>query len=188
MAIPARINPAELAELRSRENLLLLDVRTPAEYGTAHVPGSINVPVDLIEKDGAAIGESIERETVLICRMGPRAERAQKALAKAGAAHTSVLVGGFEAWRGGGQDVEFGEPRWDLERQVRLAAGALVASGVLASTVVPKAKWLSGAVGGGLMFAAFSNTCAMGNLLSRLPYNQTAVTPTAEQVAARLRG
>lgn len=139
-------------------------------------------PLEAVENWGHVVGD-----VVLICRAGPRAERAQQALARAGLTNTAVLTGGFEAWRDGGQAVEYGEARWDLERQVRLVAGSLVASGVLASTVVPKAKWLSGAVGGGLVFAALSNTCAMGNLLGRLPYNRGAGTPTLEQVTARLR-
>jgi len=49
-----------------------------------------------------------------------------------------------------------------------------VLSGVLASTVAPRAKWVSGAVGAGLTFAALSNTCAMGMLLTKLPYNRAA--------------
>lgn len=185
MTIPARITVDDLATRKG--DVVLLDVRTPAEFDTAHMPGSINAPVDLVERDAAAVATAAAQDVVLICRAGPRAERAQQALARAGLTNTAVLTGGFEAWRDGGQAVEYGEARWDLERQVRLVAGSLVASGVLASTVVPKAKWLSGAVGGGLVFAALSNTCAMGNLLGRLPYNRGAGTPTLEQVTARLQ-
>lgn len=186
MALANRLTPAELADAVTAGDTLLLDVRTPTEYGTARIPGSINVPVDLIEKNATAIGAGINRDAVLICRMGPRAERAEQALAKVGVPHTSVLVGGFEAWRDAGHDVEFGQARWDLERQVRLVAGSLVATGVLASTVVPKAKWLSGAVGGGLMFAALSNTCAMGTMLSKLPYNRSTGTPSVSGVRKQL--
>ena len=145
MTITPRIDAAGLASANS-DDLLLLDVRTPAEYGTAHIPGSINVPVDLLDANAAVIGGRIDRDAVLICRAGPRAERAQRALAGVGVTRTSVLEGGFEAWRDAGQDVEYGEARWDLERQVRLVAGSLVATGVLASTLVPKAKWLSAGV------------------------------------------
>lgn len=61
---------------------------------------------------------------------------------------------------------------WSIERQVRLVAGSLVAGGVLASLRFPKARFLSGAVGGGLVFAAVSNTCTMGVLLGKLPFNR----------------
>jgi hypothetical protein len=42
----------------------------------------------------------------------------------------------------------------------------------LSATVSPWFMLLTGFVGAGLMFAGISNTCAMANLLSMLPYNQ----------------
>ena len=59
-----------------------------------------------------------------------------------------------------------------MERQVRLVAGSIALSSVLASTVLPRAKWGAAFIGGGLTFSAVSNTCMMANLLGRLPYNQ----------------
>jgi hypothetical protein len=52
----------------------------------------------------------------------------------------------------------------------------------------PPLKWLGAAVGGGLTFAAVTNSCAMGNVLSRLPYNQTSARDPREvigQIARR---
>ena len=55
---------------------------------------------------------------------------------------------------------------------MRLVAGGIVLAGVLVSTVAPRAKWLSGAIGGGLTVAALTDSCAMGMLLSRMPWNR----------------
>jgi hypothetical protein len=60
----------------------------------------------------------------------------------------------------------------------------LVAGSVLASTVAPRAKWLAGAVGGGLTFAALSDTCAMGMLLSKLPHNRRNATDPVDVARA----
>jgi hypothetical protein len=60
-----------------------------------------------------------------------------------------------------------------------------VLSPILASIVAPKLKWLAAGVGGGLMAAALTNTCAMGMLLSRLPYNRGA-TCDGQDIIARL--
>jgi hypothetical protein len=57
---------------------------------------------------------------------------------------------------------------------VRLVAGGLVLTGIVASVVFPPAKWLSGAIGGGLVAAALTDSCLMGRLLSKLPYNRGA--------------
>ena len=71
-----------------------------------------------------------------------------------------------------------------MERQVRLAAGTLVLTGILASSRWPAARFLSGAVGAGLTFAALSNTCAMGRVLLKLPYNRAGSIDGASAVAA----
>ena len=51
-------------------------------------------------------------------------------------------------------------------------------SAIAASTVAPKAKWLSGAVGGGLAVAALTDTCAMGMALAKMPWNKRGARPT----------
>jgi hypothetical protein len=60
-----------------------------------------------------------------------------------------------------------------------------VLSSVLGSIRVPKLKWLAAAVGGGLTYAAVTNTCAMATALSKLPYNRGAA-PDSETILARL--
>ena len=85
-----------------------------------------------------------------------------------------ILDGGITAWEAKGFAVNRGTQRWDLERQVRLVAGSIVLTSILSSIAAPKLNWVAGAVGGGLTFAALSNICAMGMLLSKLPYNRGA--------------
>jgi hypothetical protein len=58
---------------------------------------------------------------------------------------------------------------------------------ILGSRIAPKLMWPAAGVGGGLTFAALSNTCAMGMLLSKLPYNRGA-TCDAQTVVAQLVG
>jgi rhodanese-related sulfurtransferase len=152
----------------------VLDVRTPAEFETSHIPGSYNVPLDNLREHRSELRSHLDEDVVLVCRSGARAEQAEKAFAEVGLPGLRVLEGGMVAWETAGAPVNRGKETWELERQVRLVAGALVAGGVLGSIVVPELKWLSGAVGGGLMFAALSNTCAMGMLLSKMPWNRTA--------------
>ncbi len=79
----------------------------------------------------------------------------------------------MNAWVAAGGPVErAGKARWSLERQVRLVAGALVLVAVLASIAVPELRFVAGAVGAGLVLAALTDSCVMGMLLARLPYNR----------------
>lgn len=126
----------------------------------------------LLREHRAEFVEPLTEQIVLVCRTDGRAGQAEELLAGAGLSRLHVLSGGMSAWQEAGGPVNRGEGRWDLERQVRLVAGGLVATGVLASTVAPRAKWLSGLVGGGLLTAALTDSCLMGSLLSKLPYNR----------------
>jgi rhodanese-related sulfurtransferase len=152
----------------------LLDVRTPAEFETVHVPGAYNVPLDLLKEHRAELREHLDDDVVLICRSGARATQAEQALAGVGLPNLKVLDGGMLAWQAANAPVKQGAARWDLERQVRLVAGSIVLAGVLGSVFVPGLKWVAGFIGAGLTFAALTNTCAMGMLLARLPYNRGA--------------
>ncbi|MCI4061147.1 rhodanese-like domain-containing protein [Micromonospora sp. R77] len=172
---PATIDAASLRELiDSGRAPRLLDVRTPAKFETSHIPGAYNVPLDLLREHRAELRNHLAEDVVLICRSGARATQAGQSLAGVGLPNLKVLDGGMLAWQAGDAPVRQGTPRWDLERQVRLFAGSIVLVSVVASIFVPGLKWVAGLIGAGLTFAAVTNTCAMGMLLGRLPYNRGA--------------
>src|ERR1700712_4599942 len=161
----------------------LLDVRTPAEFTPPHIAGPYNVPIDVVRAHRADIVERLSGEVVFVCRSGQRAAQAEEALRGAGLERTAVLRGGIVDWEGNGFEVDRGAERWDIERQVRLVAGSIVLSTVLGSVAIPKLKWLAAAIGGGLTFAAVSNTCAMGTALAKLPYNRSSGYDPADLVS-----
>jgi rhodanese-related sulfurtransferase len=172
---PARLDAAALrALLESGDTPTMIDVRTPGEFEAAHIPGSYNVPLDLLREHRPELRDRLTGPVLFICRSGQRAAQAKEALDTAGLPASSILHGGITAWQAAGGTVAAGRPHWELERQVRLVAGSIVLGSVLASAAVPKAKWIAAAIGGGLTFAALSDTCAMGMALARLPYNRSA--------------
>jgi len=173
MTTATRIDPADLAQLVDRNtDLKVLDVRSPAEFEAVHIPGAYNVPLDTLGEHAAEIQRHVDEPVVLVCRSGMRASQAEQRLAAAGMGNIRVLEGGMVAWEQTGGAVNRGKGRWDIERQVRLVAGSLVAGAIVASVWVPAARYLAGAVGAGLTVAALSNTCAMGAVLGKLPYNR----------------
>lgn len=169
------LDTAQLRELiDSGRAPRLLDVRTPAEFDNSHIPGAYNVPLNLLKEHRTELRSHLDEDVVLICHSGARASQAERTLAAIGVPNVKVLTGGMVAWRGAAGPITEGTPRWDLERQVRLVAGAIVLASVVASLFVPGAEWVAGVIGAGLTIAALSNTCALGMLLSRLPYNRNA--------------
>ena len=168
--------PAELARLlRDHPETRLLDVRTPGEFEAEHIAGAYNVPLDTLGEHGPAIRAGVAEPVVLVCRSGQRARKAEEALKAAGMTNLHVLDGGVTGWTAAGLPVRRGEPRMSLERQVRIAAGALAATGgFLALFVNPLFAAIPAFVGSGLVFAGVTDTCAMGLLIAKLPYNRPA--------------
>jgi rhodanese-related sulfurtransferase len=187
----AAISSTELRELLESTEplkpLRILDVRTPAEFETAHIRGSHNVPLDVLDKHGSEVVQQLDQDddVVLVCKSGQRSAQAAALLHNAGLAGGRVLDKGITDWEGRGFGVDRGVERWDLERQVRLLAGSLVVASIVGSTAVPRLKWLAAAVGSGLAYAAITNTCAMATALAKLPYNRGA-TSDASAVLSQL--
>jgi rhodanese-related sulfurtransferase len=84
------------------------------------------------------------------------------------------IAGGILACIEAGVPVVRGSKAMSLERQVRIAAGSLVLLSLVLSLVHPAFLGLAAFVGAGLVFAGITDTCGMGMLLARMPWNQVA--------------
>jgi len=171
------IAPAELQKLLAAQpGLPVLDVRTPAEYAEVHVPQARNVPLDKLSPKALCDSEQLPKgqPVYLLCRSGGRATRAAEKFAREGFDQGVVVEGGTLAWIEAGLPVTRGAARViSLERQVRIAAGSLVLTGVLLAYFVhPGFIALSAFVGAGLVFAGVTDWCGMGLLLAKMPWNQ----------------
>ena len=173
------ISPAHLQQvLDSHTGVAVIDVRTPVEFAEAHVPRAHNIPLDQFDpKSLLASGQLPKDQPVyLLCRSGGRASKAAEKASKEGLDNTVVVEGGTLAWIDAGLPVNRGASKViRLERQVRIAAGSLVLTGVLLAIFVhPYLIGLSAFVGAGLVFAGITDWCGMGLLLAKLPWNAKA--------------
>lgn len=185
---PVHLEAGELQEwLSSSGAPRLLDVRTPAEFEACHIPGAYNVPLDTLREHREDLLRHVDDAVVLVCRSGMRAEQAEQALAEIGMPNLHVLTGGMNGWEAIGAPTNRGRRRWDLERQVRFVAGAVVLAAGLGSVAMPSLKWVATAMGAGLTLAALTDSCALGAILSRLPFNRAAASCDIASVLAELR-
>jgi len=172
------VTAAELTQWRGTDpSIRLLYVRTTAEFEAGHIPGAVNIPRPQLAGVCEPIRDGLHGRLV-ICQGGPRARQAHQMLQEHGCRQAAVLEGGMNSWTSAGGDVQHGRPCCMLERQVRLVAGSLVVTGILGSLINPRACLLSAAIGAGLVFSAVTDSCAMGNVLSRLPSSRSARTKT----------
>ena len=170
------ITPSELVPANGvPREFQWIDVRSPGEYASGHIPGAVNIPMEQIE---ARIDDLLPAvPIVLVCQAGKRA-RMVAGLLEPCRADVTVLDGGTSAWSAAGLPlVASVKSRFSLERQVRLIAGLLVLIGVLLSLTIQH-NWifLAAAVGAGLAFAGLTDICLMAGLLIRMPWNQARTT------------
>ncbi len=151
-----------------------VDVRTPREFETVHITGSINFPLPDISSRFEELKQLVQnRPIILLCRTQNRVMQAYDFLTGQGITDCTILAGGITEWIKEGKPVTRGKQRLSLEGQVRAIAGGLILLGVGLSMSV---HWgfllLPTLVGLGLLHAGLTDSCLMGMLLSRLPYNR----------------
>lgn len=157
---------------------LLVDVRTPAEYEEVHVKGALNLPLGEIspQKVEELSAKNQGTTAYLICRSGGRSMQALEKLQGLGFTNAVSVDGGTAAAASSGLTVIRSERKTiSLERQVRIAAGLLVAIGSLAALFVSSFfLFIPLFVGCGLVFAGITDWCGMGLMIAKCPWNQAS--------------
>ena len=169
------ISVQQLAERDGQGNVDLIDVRTPLEFRELHAVVARNIPLDVLDphtvmkdRNGSA-GEPL----YVICKGGARGAKAQQKFEDAGYENIINVEGGTEAWVAAELPVVRGKKAMSLERQVRIAAGFVVlVGGLLGIFVHEYFAGISAFVGAGLIFAGITDSCAMGMLIAKMPWNQ----------------
>ncbi len=99
------ISAAELHARRESEAApVVIDVRTPEEYASGHIPGAVHIPFDQVAQRIAEI--DAPHGVALYCMVGPRARKGESALLAAGYEKVFHLEGGLAAWQAAGLSVE----------------------------------------------------------------------------------
>ena len=170
------ISAIEFAKIcENFQNVDLIDVRTPVEFREVHLRAARNVPLGQL--DPAAVMQTrisgSEEPLYIICQSGGRGRQACEMFRSAGFADVINVDGGTAACVAAGLPVVRGRKSISLERQVRITAGSFVLLGLLLAWLLhPAFIFLSAFVGAGLVFAGITDTCGMGMILARMPWNK----------------
>ena len=86
--------------------LVVLDVRTAAEFAAGHVPGARNVSHDVLASRLDELASARDKQVVLYCRSGRRTLLAEDVLRKAGFRNLAHLEGDYLAWEAEQRPIE----------------------------------------------------------------------------------
>lgn len=153
------------------QDAIIIDVRTPPEYRSSHITSAKNLPLgDLSEASLEGIA-SKDDTVYLICQAGGRSVKALHLLNSFGYSNVVNVDGGMNAWSNSGYPVLEGTKSMSIERQVRVAAGSLVVTGVTLSFLIhPGFIGIAAFVGAGLVFSGLTDTCGMGLMIAKMPW------------------
>lgn len=173
----ARLIPLKPDEVDKRlfgRRAVLIDIREADEFARRHVRGALSQPLSALERSHLRLEPG--KDVIFTCRTGMRTAANCERLAALADGEAFVLEGGVDAWAAAGLPTE--EDRrapLELMRQVQIAAGLLVLTGVILGLVVHPAFFgLSAFVGAGLAFAGATGFCGMARLLAAMPWNRRA--------------
>jgi rhodanese-related sulfurtransferase len=169
------VSPAALAAILGSGNAHeLLDVRTPPEYASAHVPGARLIPLNELKVEAFLAERKPGTPIYVLCQAGARATKAIEQLERAGCDDCVLVEGGTQAWMDAGLPVHRGARSvLPLMRQVQIVAGSLSAAGAILALAVN--RWFAVLplfLGCGLLFAGITGTCGMALLLAKMPWNR----------------
>ena len=173
--IPKTISIAETIESIKNGNVSnVIDVRTAMELAAEHVEGVRHIPLDELSELADKV-RATPAPRLLMCQSGNRATQAQEKLSALGIRALTVIEGGMNAYKAAGGEYSKGKKVISLERQVRIVAGCMVFTGAMLGYFLhPAYVFISAFVGAGLMFAGVTDTCGMGMMLTKMPWNRKA--------------
>lgn len=173
------ISAKDLSRLLAKgDDLEVIDVRTPVEFQEVHISVARNIPLDRLNPSEimAQRAKDESKPLYILCRSGARGGQACQKFESAGYSNVINVEGGTMACVKEGIAVVRGKKGVPLHCQVQIITGTLVMAGILLALVLSNQYWLliSLVMGAGLTFSGLTNTCAMGAVLAKMPWNQVA--------------
>jgi rhodanese-related sulfurtransferase len=167
--------PAALAaRLGTGNGVELLDVRTPSEYASAHVPGARLIPLSELKTEAFLARHRPGTPIFVLCQSGARAMKAIEQLEGAGCEDCFLVEGGTQAWIEAGLPVHRGARSvLPIMRQVQIVVGSLSAAGAILALAAN--RWFAVVpllLGCGLLFAGITGLCGLALMLARMPWNR----------------
>ncbi len=149
----------------------LLDVRGFDEFAAGHAEGATCVPLPDLERRAGEL--PTDRPVLVMCQAGSRSALAAARLRALGMDNIRDVAGGLNAWRRAGLPTVRQTGVIPLERQVRIAAGALVFGFSLAGFLADR-RFFAGAtlIGFLLTLTGALGICPMMSALRLLPWNR----------------
>lgn len=105
--LPVDVDAQTVAQIRDRDDVVILDVREDWEFTDGHIPGALWIPLGEIPQRVNEIPK--DKTVVAVCRSGNRSSRATAFLRQNGFDNVHNMLGGMIAWEKSGYEIAKGQ-------------------------------------------------------------------------------
>lgn len=102
----AEVDVHDLKRLLEVDDVVIVDVRTAAEFADGHMPGAINIDVKVLGRSLDRLAAYREQPVYVSCRTSNRSRVGSQVLVDAGFTDVTQVLGGFSEWQASGYTVE----------------------------------------------------------------------------------
>jgi rhodanese-related sulfurtransferase len=92
------ISVRESVILMNKENIVLVDVRSPEDFIAGKITNAINIPLDKIADHAEQLQKHSKKQLLFYCQKGFRSSQAVKIVSKLGLNNSVSIDGGMDAW------------------------------------------------------------------------------------------
>ncbi len=96
---PRTIAPAQLPQLQSRENAVIVDLNEAEKFKSGHISQAVNIPFSVLENSLSKLKKYQKKAVVLTCDTGNNSKKAMAFLKKNEFSDIYLLSGGLNAWK-----------------------------------------------------------------------------------------
>jgi rhodanese-related sulfurtransferase len=97
-----KVSLLQATQLINQGKTIVLDVRSPADYATGHLPAAKNIPGKELATRIGELDKFKGKSVIVVCSSGVQSAKATGHLKKAGFDEVYSLEGGLDAWRAQG--------------------------------------------------------------------------------------
>ena len=94
-----QIIPAELTRLINREDAIVVDVRSDAEFGNNHILGALNIPDADFQSRQQELDKHKDKPVIFYCTSGAVSTKLARTLSSQDFENIYILKGGLPSWQ-----------------------------------------------------------------------------------------
>lgn len=94
----AELTPAQAVSMINRNDAVVVDVSSAADYNKAHIVDAVHIPQSQLDGSNASLGKLKGKPVLVVDKAGQTAGQAAARLLKLGAGEVAVLKGGMASW------------------------------------------------------------------------------------------